>query len=163
MLDNFEPQEKKAIIIFIALLALGLVYVGTHKINWEKTEEKFENTLELIEQLSFSYLHVFPYSPRRGTEAHQLKDNIPGNIKKQRSQALKHLVATKAFKFREQFAGQSETVLIENQRDTKSGLLKGHTGNYIPVMVAGPDSLKNNLVPVTLQRVSEHQVTGCVR
>ena len=35
MLDNFEPQEKKAIIIFIALLALGLVYVGTHEMQWE--------------------------------------------------------------------------------------------------------------------------------
>lgn len=128
-----------------------------------ETEERFENTLELIEQLPFSYLHVFSYSPRRETEAQQLKDNIPGNIKKQRNRALTQLVAQKATKFRQQFSGQQETVLIENQRDTKSGLLKGHTGNYIPVMVAGPDSLKNNLVPVTLQRVSEQQVTGCAQ
>ena len=35
MLDNFEPQEKKAIIIFIALLALGVVDVGTHEVQWE--------------------------------------------------------------------------------------------------------------------------------
>ena len=125
--------------------------------------ERFENTLELIEQLPFSYLHVFSYSPRRDTEAQRLKDNIPGNIKKQRNRALTQLVAQKATKFRQQFSGQQETVLIENQRDTKSGLLKGHTGNYIPVMVAGPDSLKNNLVPVTLQRVSEQQVTGCAQ
>ncbi|MZH42193.1 MAG: tRNA (N(6)-L-threonylcarbamoyladenosine(37)-C(2))-methylthiotransferase MtaB, partial [Nitrospinae bacterium] len=44
-----------------------------------ETEEEFENTRSLIEQLPFSYLHVFSYSPRRGTEAHQLKDNVPGN------------------------------------------------------------------------------------
>ena len=49
MLDNFEPQEKKAIIIFIALLALGLVYVGTHEMKWEKTGESFENTLPIEE------------------------------------------------------------------------------------------------------------------
>ena len=38
MLDNFEPQEKKAIIIFIALLLLGLVYVGTHELQWESLD-----------------------------------------------------------------------------------------------------------------------------
>ena len=49
MLDNFEPQEKKAIIIFIALLALGLVYVGTHEIQWKKSKESFKNTLPVEE------------------------------------------------------------------------------------------------------------------
>jgi len=43
MLDNFEPQEKKVIIIFIALLVLGLVYVGTHELQWEKPGESFKN------------------------------------------------------------------------------------------------------------------------
>ena len=49
MLDNFEPQEKKAIIIFIALLALGLVYVGTHELQWEKPGESFNKTLPVEE------------------------------------------------------------------------------------------------------------------
>ena len=128
-----------------------------------ETEEAFENTRSLIEQFPFSYLHVFSYSPRRGTEAHQIKDSVPGNIKKQRNQILTQLVHQKALKYREQFIDQSETVLIENQRDTKSGWLKGHTSNYIPVILEGSDSLKNSLVPVTLQNISEKQVTGCVQ
>ena len=49
MLDNFEPKEKKAIIIFIALLALGLVYVGTHEMHWKKPGESFKNTLQVEE------------------------------------------------------------------------------------------------------------------
>ena len=49
MLDNFEPQEKKAIIIFIALLLLGLVYVGTHEMHFEKPGEIFKNTLPVEE------------------------------------------------------------------------------------------------------------------
>ncbi|MBT5027946.1 MAG: tRNA (N(6)-L-threonylcarbamoyladenosine(37)-C(2))-methylthiotransferase MtaB [Nitrospinaceae bacterium] len=128
-----------------------------------ETEEEFENTRKLIEQLPFSYLHVFTYSPRRGTEAHQLKDNIPGNIKKQRSQCLTQIVNQKAMKMREKILGQQETVLIENQRDTKSGWLKGHTSNYVPVILEGDDALKNNLVPVTLQALSESQVIACVQ
>ena len=48
MLNNFEPKEKKAIIIFVALLALGLVYVGTHEIQWENPEGSFKKTEILI-------------------------------------------------------------------------------------------------------------------
>ncbi|MZH46552.1 MAG: tRNA (N(6)-L-threonylcarbamoyladenosine(37)-C(2))-methylthiotransferase MtaB [Nitrospinae bacterium] len=128
-----------------------------------ETEEEFENTRSLIEQLPFSYLHVFSYSPRRGTEAHQLKDNVPGNIKKQRNQILTQLVNKKSQRIRESFLGKQETVLVENQRDTKSGWLKGHTGNYIPLTFEGSDSLKNRLVPVTINSVSQTRVTGCVQ
>ena len=49
MLDNFEPQEKKAIIIFIALLLLVLVYVGTHVLQWEQPRQTFETTLTVEE------------------------------------------------------------------------------------------------------------------
>ena len=49
MLNNFDPKEKKVIIIFIAILALGLVYVGTHELHWEKPRESFKNTLPVEE------------------------------------------------------------------------------------------------------------------
>ena len=49
MLDNFEPQEKKVIIIFIALLLLGLVYVGTHELHWEQPRQTFERALPVEE------------------------------------------------------------------------------------------------------------------
>ncbi len=49
MLNNFEPREKKAIIIFVALLALGLVYVGTHELKWEKSGDNFKNNTPLEE------------------------------------------------------------------------------------------------------------------
>ena len=88
---------------------------------------------------------------------------MPGNIKKERSKTLTQLVSQKSLKIRESFLGQQETILIENQRDTKSGWLKGHTGNFIPVIIEGADSLKNSLIPVTLKEVSEHQVIGCVQ
>jgi tRNA A37 methylthiotransferase MiaB len=68
----------------------------------------------------------------------------------------------KTLKIREKILGQQETVLIENQRDTKSGWLKGHTGKDIPIILGGDDTLKNNLIPVTLQSVPEHQVAGCL-
>ncbi|MEK9627654.1 MAG: tRNA (N(6)-L-threonylcarbamoyladenosine(37)-C(2))-methylthiotransferase MtaB [Nitrospinota bacterium] len=127
-----------------------------------ETEEAFENTKNIIEELPFTYLHAFPYSPRRGTEAHQYKDNVPGNIKKDRSKILSQLVEAKGMEFRNKALNTTTTVLIENQRDKKSGMLKGHTDNYIPISLDGPDILKNRLIPITLQKVSGNHVEGCV-
>ena len=127
-----------------------------------ETEIAFENTRKLIEELPFSYLHVFSYSPRRGTEANGFKDDVPGKIKKERSKILTQIVTEKGLEFKTKFINKTATVLIENQRDKKSGKLKGHTGNYIPISLYGPDTLKNNLVPITLQKISEDNVEGCV-
>jgi len=127
-----------------------------------ETDAAFENTRKLIEELPFSYLHVFSYSPRRGTEANDYKDDIPGNIKKERNKILTQLVTDKGMEFRNKFLNQTATVLIENQRDRKSGKLKGHTDNYIPISLDGPDPLKNCLVPITLQKISGDYVEGCV-
>ena len=54
------------------------------------------------------------------------------------------------------------TVLIENQRDKKTGKLKGHTGNYIPISIDGPDPYKNSLIPVTMQKILGDYIEGCV-
>ena len=126
-----------------------------------ETDTAFENTHKLIKEFPFSYLHVFSYSPRRGTEANEYKDDVPGNIKKERNKILTQLVSEKSLKLKNKFLNQTATVLIENQRDRKSGKLKGHTDNYIPIILDGPDSLKNQLIPVTLQQVSGDHVEGC--
>jgi len=127
-----------------------------------ETDAAFENTRKLIEELPFSYLHVFSYSPRRGTEANEYKDDIPGNIKKERNKILTQLIKEKGLEFRNKSLNTIATVLIENQRDKNNGKLKGHTDNYIPISLDGPDPLKNCLVPITLKNISGNFVEGCV-
>ena len=53
MLDNFDPQEKKVILIFIALLFLGLIYVGTHDLQWGKPNQPYVSPVP-VEQSSTS-------------------------------------------------------------------------------------------------------------
>jgi threonylcarbamoyladenosine tRNA methylthiotransferase MtaB len=163
MRRNYNSEQYKDVVhrAVNAIPNLGLgadVIVGFPG----ETDTAFENTRKLIEELPFSYLHVFSYSPRRGTEAHESKDDVPGNIKKQRNKILTQLVTEKGLEFRNKFVNQTATVLIENQRDRKSGKLKGHTDNYIPICLDGPDPLKNRLVTVTLQQVSGDHVEGYV-
>jgi len=127
-----------------------------------ETDAAFENTRKLIEEHPFSYLHVFSYSPRRGTEANDYKDDIPGNIKKERNKILTQLIKEKGLEFRNKSLNTIATVLIENQRDKDNGKLKGHTDNYIPISLDGPDPLKNCLIPITLKNISGNFVEGCV-
>ena len=127
-----------------------------------ETDAAFENTRKIIEDLPFSYLHVFSYSPRRGTEANEYKDDVPGNTKKERNKILSELAKEKGMKFKNRFLKKTVTVLIENQRDKKTGKLKGHTDNYIPISLDGPDPYKNSLMPITLQRISGDHIEGCV-
>ena len=55
MLDNFDPQEKKVILIFIALLLLGIVYVRTHDFQWGETNQPYVSPLP-VEAVSYTHL-----------------------------------------------------------------------------------------------------------
>jgi threonylcarbamoyladenosine tRNA methylthiotransferase MtaB len=126
-----------------------------------ETDEHFENTRSLIEGLPFSYLHTFSYSPRRGTEAYGFKETMPKATRKSRSKVLTDLANDKSMEFRKSFIGKTVAVLIENHRDLKTGLLKGHSEQFIPVLVEGGDRLINQIIPVTITQVEGDQVFGC--
>ena len=126
-----------------------------------ETDQQFKNTHRIIEALPFTYLHIFSYSPRRGTEAYEFKDTVPNRVKKERNRELTELIKKKALSFRRRFLGKTVSVLIENHRDTSSGLLKGHSEHYIPISLSGNDDLMNRIVPVCIKNITESQVSGC--
>lgn len=123
-------------------------------------EGKFKNTYSLIEELPLSYLHVFTYSQREGTDAYTYNEQITESTKKERGSVIKKLGEKKSNIFREGFIGKTCKVLIENTRDRDTGLLKGYTDNYIPVMTGGGDELMNKLVNVRITEVSGNAVIG---
>lgn len=125
-----------------------------------ETEAAFERTRALIDALPFSYLHVFTYSPRKGTEAYGMRSNLPKTEKKQRNRILTELARGKSDRFRRRLLDQTVTVLFETP--DASGKLKGYSEHYVPVTApAGPQHV-NKLVPVTLSRLAEGQVLGCL-
>lgn len=125
-----------------------------------ETDQGFENTRKLIENLPFTYLHTFAYSPRKGTEAYGFKSNLAKTVKKQRNKILTDLVHEKSLRFRRQLIGETATVLFENQRDPATGNLRGYSERYVPVTAQGGDRLINQLVPVKITEVSEQRVSG---
>jgi threonylcarbamoyladenosine tRNA methylthiotransferase MtaB len=107
-----------------------------------ETEEKFRNTYNLIESLPFSYLHVFPFSKRKGTPAvHFPQEAGSGEIKK-RAEVMRGLERKKRQAFYQQFLHQELEVLVENRIEKETGRWKGLSRNYIPVFLLNETRLK---------------------
>ncbi len=121
-----------------------------------ETENAFENTFSLIEKLPVTYLHVFPFSPRPGTPADNYPQKVPVKSIKARCERMRRLGDEKKKAFYKEFTGKIVQVLIEGKRDSATGFLKGITSNYIPVHVAGEDTLFNTLVQVTIQKIKKN-------
>jgi len=128
-----------------------------------ESKTAFENTYGLIEQLSITYLHVFPFSPRKGTPADTYPDRVPLKVIKQRCQDMRELGVRKKNEFYKKLIGKTVEILIESKRDKFSGLLKGITSNYVPVLTEGDDSLKNTFVRVGIEEINgSNKVFGSI-
>ncbi len=127
-------------------IALGLdVMVGFPG----EEEKQFGNTLRLIAELPIAYLHVFPYSGRPGTVATGLPGKVDERVKKRRGDILRKLGKEKRDAFARRFVGKKLSVLVENKKDKDTGLLRGFSDNYIPVIIEnGNSSLVNRVLNV---------------
>jgi threonylcarbamoyladenosine tRNA methylthiotransferase MtaB len=123
-------------------------------------EADFEATLALVEALPFSYLHVFPYSPRTGTEAAGLGDAVDERTIGRRGRALRELGRRKNLEFRRRLAGGAAEVLVLETRDRATGRLVGLTGNYVEVQFDGPDALVGRLARVRVTGVEGDRTLG---
>ncbi len=116
-----------------------------------ETEASFKKTLKFLKRVKPSRMHVFSYSRREGTEAAAYSDEIRPEVTKKRTRALNVLNKSLMDEFAKRFLNKKERVLIESDRDKKTGLLAGYTSFYVRVLVDGPDSLKNSMRNVLLK------------
>jgi threonylcarbamoyladenosine tRNA methylthiotransferase MtaB len=111
--------------------------------------EEFENTYSLIKGLPVSYLHVFPFSMRRGTPAAEYEGRVDTKTVKQRCGRLRELDVFKRENFYGGFVGSKARVLVESKRDKRTGIMKGRTRNYIPVLIENGEDRKGAREPLT--------------
>lgn len=125
-------------------------------------EKQFRKSYELLEKLDIGYLHVFPFSRRRGTEAHEFPHQVDPQTKKRRCEALRTLGRQKKAAFQGRFVGRELEVLIEGKRDKLTGRLKGYSRNYIPVLIEGEDELVNREIRVSVTDLDDGRMFGRV-
>ena len=100
-----------------------------------ETDEEFNETYEYLKRIHLTKTHVFKYSPRKGTKAADMPNQLDGNIKDIRSKALIELNDKNEHAFTQKFIGRVMDVLIEKEIKDKPDFYEGYTRNYIKVIV----------------------------
>ncbi len=122
-----------------------------------ETEDDFRKTLQLIEKTGFSYLHVFTYSKRPFTKASEMTEQIPENIKKQRSNYLIEVGKIKKLEYIKKFIGSELEVIIENK---KNGFFSGTSDNYIKCFVDEKEVVAGNIFKVVINNTDGEYALG---
>lgn len=115
-----------------------------------ESDEEFEQSCHFCQQAGFANIHVFPFSPRPGTLAARMPQQIDEKVKKERKQRMLELASCCRHSFYEQFLGQTMCVLWEKETNLGSGIYSGLTDNYIRVFTQSHEPLTNKIAPVKL-------------
>ena len=119
-----------------------------------ETEEEFQETVRYLTELNLYEMHIFKYSPRQGTVAAAMKDQVSPEVKNKRSDVLLELAAHNKAEYELGFEGQDLEVLVEEVLHTDEGTyLRGHTERYMDIRIdvgniEMPESFVNSLVYV---------------
>jgi tRNA-2-methylthio-N6-dimethylallyladenosine synthase len=124
-----------------------------------ETEADFEETLAVVEQVRYDSAFTFIYSPRAGTEAASLPDQVPDETKHVRLERLVEVVQRIAAERNAERVGRVEEVLVEGASRTDSTLFRGRTRRNTTVNFAGP-AQAGELVPVTIEAATSTTLRG---
>ncbi|WMJ82312.1 tRNA (N(6)-L-threonylcarbamoyladenosine(37)-C(2))-methylthiotransferase MtaB [Clostridium sp. MB40-C1] len=126
----------------------------------EESEEEFNKTYEFLKEIKLSKMHIFKYSPRTGTKAASMEDQIDGNIKDARSKMLIELNEENERAFMENFIGENMKVLYEQKIDKEEDLYEGYTPNYIKIITKSKEDIRGKIVDTLLKNVSKDHIIG---
>ena len=128
-----------------------------------ETEADFEATCRAVEEVGFSKLHVFRFSPRPGTPAAEMPDHLPGNVKKRRAEQLAQIGRRLRERFLASLAGRPLQVLVERPIPGRPGMLAGTSARYAPVELPGSEACVGQLVHATAGSVVDGRIRATPR
>jgi threonylcarbamoyladenosine tRNA methylthiotransferase MtaB len=161
---NYSSEDYRQVIQAIRR-RLPFAAIGTDVLVGFPGEDEgaFRQTYDLISELPLTYLHVFPFSPRKGTPAATFKGRIADQVVKDRCRAMRLLGEEKKARFFKSLINQTVQVLIETAQDPIGKGSKGLSANYIPMSISDSNLKPNTLVRARIERVaSDLTVWACV-
>ena len=124
-----------------------------------ETEDDFAETCDLIRNSPLTYLHVFPFSPREGTEAYSLPDRVSSKIVRRRMEILLDISRSKNLEFRRRFLGRVlPAITLAHEEDLGASVVL--TSNYIHVRIPGLSIPPNRLIHVRLSSITLESTLG---
>jgi tRNA-2-methylthio-N6-dimethylallyladenosine synthase len=128
-----------------------------------ETEEQFENTLQLVDDIGFDQLNTAAYSPRPGTPAALWENQCSEEVKSDRLQRLNHLVATKAAERSQRYCDRIEEILVEEVNPKDPSQVMGRTrGNRLTFFAGNIEELRGKTVKVKITEVRPFSLSGVV-
>ena len=124
-----------------------------------ETETDFADTLELVDHVGYDGAFTFLFSPRRGTEAAELDDQVPHAVKRERMERLVELVQRRARQRAQRFVGRAMEVLVEGSTRRDPGQLRGRTRHNKAVNFEGTAPV-GELVEVEIESATSQTLTG---
>jgi len=123
-----------------------------------ETDDDFEQTVQMAKDVGFAKMHIFSFSPRKGTAAAAMQDVVNTTVMRERSRSLHDLNAQLGARFREQFVGETAEILTESN----NGQVCGRSERYFMVWVdqVSRNKSKNELLTVKLMRNREDGLSG---
>ena len=125
-----------------------------------ESERDFNETYKFLSEIKLSKMHIFKYSPRKGTKAAEMMLQVDGNIKEQRSEALITLAEKLENEFMNKFIGRTMNVLYEEESKELSNHYVGYTPNYIKVITKSDENLQGKIVETRLKEVDKGYILG---
>ncbi len=121
----------------------------------QESEEEFEKTYQFLKEIKFYKMHIFKYSPRHGTKAAQMKNQIDSKIKDKRSSKLIELSNKNQEEYHKKYIGKEVEVLFEEE---KNGYYQGHTKNYILSILKSNANLENKIIKAKCMKAENDHI-----
>ena len=125
-----------------------------------ESNQDFAESMDFVGKMGFFRVHVFPYSPKKGTPAADMPHQVSQSVKKQRSQQMRKLADKVNLSTYQQYIGKSLPVLFESQIN---GYWEGHSSNYLTIRAKSNKNLENNILAVSLTHIKDGIAYGEVR
>ena len=122
-----------------------------------ETEDEFEEAKKFITEVSYSDIHIFPYSRRKGTKADLMKGHLNPAVQKERARILLDIAKKMKNDYESKYIGKVVEVLVENQ---KNGYWRGYTTNYLDIHFLSNDNLENQLINVEITKIENNTIYG---
>ena len=127
-----------------------------------ETEGDFQETIDLISDLPFAKVHMFPFSIRPMTRAARMPNPVPHDVITERKGRLLRHVEKRAFALREEYVGKTVSVLVEGNDPAREGNMRGHTDNFIEVSFPRDGLKSNDLIEIKCMENAADGLVGRV-
>ena len=126
-----------------------------------ETDKLFEETMDFVDQVKFSKIHIFPFSRRKGTPAYSYKNQVKSDVKKARCHSLSEKEKMYRLDFLKKHIGMEKTVLFE--KPTKDdGKMRGYTGNYLRVCLPCQEKFVKKIKKVRILDIEGDELIGTI-